>query len=64
MLLYAAPYLHCKLGKLALVCVGIEGAPPEVSVQVVEDDLVPRDHHTTHQAEEPPVLDVDTAIGV
>ncbi len=33
-------------------------------MEVVEDDSVSRDNHATHQAEEPPVLNVDTAIGV
>lgn len=33
-------------------------------MEVVENDLIPRDNHSTDQAEESPVLNVDSAIGV
>ena len=33
-------------------------------MEVVENDLVPRDDHSADQTEEPPVLNVDSAIGV
>lgn len=33
-------------------------------MEVVENDLIPWDHHSTDQTEESPVLNVDSAIGV
>lgn len=35
-----------------------------MSLEVAKDDSVPRDNHTTDQAHEAPVLDIDAAIGL
>ena len=56
--------LHPKLGILALISVGVEGAAAQVGLEVAEDDLVPRDHHPTRQTHEPPVLDVDSTVWI
>lgn len=57
-------YLHSKLSIFSLLCVGGSATPPEVGVEVVEDDLVPGHHHTTYETHEAPVLSVDATIGV
>ena len=56
--------LICKLSVFALVGVWVEGAAAQVGLEVVEDDLVPRYDHPTHQTQESPVLDVDSTIWI
>ncbi len=57
-------HLKCKLSILPLFGVWLHSAPPQVCLQVPQDHSVPRDNHATDQAHEPPVLDVDAAIGL
>lgn len=57
-------YLQSELSVLPFLCVGLYATPPQVRLQVAEDDPVPGNHHATYQAHEAPVLDVDATVGV
>ena len=49
---------------MVLFAFRIGAAATKVRLQVVENGLIPRDNYSTHQTQEPPVLDVDSTIWV
>ena len=54
--------LQGKLGVFPFLCVRLHSTPSQVNLEVPEDDSVPRNDHSANQAQEPPVLDVDTTV--
>ena len=57
-------YLHCKLCKFTLLTVRIEGAASQVCLEVIENDFVSWDNHSTCQRHKPPVLSIDATIWI
>ena len=56
--------LQAVLRKLTLLCVRLQGAALEVSVNVGEYHLVTRGHNSNDEGQETPVGDIDATIGV
>ena len=56
--------LHAELGVLALLSVRVDATPPQVGLQVAEDDTVAWHHDPGNQRQESPVLDIDTTVRI
>ena len=56
--------IHAILSKLALLSVGLQSTSLQMSLEVVEDGLVTRDHHTEGEGQKPPVQHIDSAVGI
>ena len=56
--------IHAILSKFALLSVGLQSTSLQMGLEVVENGLVTRDHHTESEGQKPPVQHIDPAVGI